>query len=83
MAQRKYFAVLTAHEVVRDAGGIITGLNPIAGEFRHSGSTAFGSEVAIQFLDSVEFKGPEGFSGEVFIKYKHVPKTTMKIPMRK
>ncbi|MDH1691523.1 DUF5801 domain-containing protein, partial [Acinetobacter junii] len=62
------FAVLTAYEVVRDAGGIITGLNPIAGEFRHSGSTAFGSEVAIQFLDSVEFKGPEGFSGEVFIK---------------
>ncbi|WP_155756710.1 DUF5801 repeats-in-toxin domain-containing protein [Acinetobacter sp. CIP A162] len=62
------FAVLTAYEVVRDAGGIITGLNPIAGEFRHSGSTAFASEVAIQFLDSVEFKGPEGFSGEVFIK---------------
>ncbi|MGL5402303.1 MAG: calcium-binding protein, partial [Acinetobacter sp.] len=62
------FAVLTAYEVVRNAGGIITGLNPIAGEFRHSGSTAFGSEVAIQFLDSVEFKGPEGFSGEVFIK---------------
>ncbi|WP_324517653.1 calcium-binding protein [Acinetobacter parvus] len=62
------FAVLTAYEVVRGAGGIITGLNPIAGEFRHSGSTAFASEVAIQFLDSVEFKGPEGFSGEVFIK---------------
>lgn len=35
------FAVLTAYEVVRDAGGIITGLNRIAGEFRHSGSTAF------------------------------------------
>ncbi|WP_212749538.1 DUF5801 repeats-in-toxin domain-containing protein [Acinetobacter sp. CIP 102129] len=62
------FAVLTAYEVVLGAGGIITGLNPIAGEFKHSGSTAFASEVAIQFLDSVEFKGPEGFSGEVFIK---------------
>jgi hypothetical protein len=70
------FAILNAYVVVRDAGGVITGLTPLTNasfQYKNAGGTVVASgtngiAVPVANLDKVEFQSPNGFSGEVWIK---------------
>ena len=71
------FAALTAYRVVRDpVTNAITSLEPITGaQFQVPGGGASGGNgvrIPVADLDTVQFKSPLNFSGEVYIKVQAV-----------
>ncbi|MBT0888442.1 MULTISPECIES: DUF5801 repeats-in-toxin domain-containing protein [Acinetobacter] len=71
------FAALTAYRVVRDPmTNAITSLEPITGaQFQVPGGGASGGNgvrIPVADLDTVQFKSPLNFSGEVYIKVQAV-----------